>query len=152
MTTRFNELELAELEAYMPIRVMDRTVGPLLRRAPRLIAVARLANEQAERIAELEATLGCYRDGSDWPAGMREKFSENRLAERESTIERLTTEQADTATLFSSMTRRAAQMEDERDAAQDRLAAASVLLDRIFLDLGDVPDNWRALRAELDGR
>lgn len=131
--------------------------------------------QQAERIAELETTLGCYRDGSDWPAGMREKFSEqeNALADRDATIERLTAEltkerndrRRDIDAMRDAEDRLLACMR-ERDAARDLFAKAKALADDLLpIAEGAVingcseccvsaqPErvaDWRARRAELD--
>ena len=54
MTDRLTEAELAELERLLVNNDSHQIHAALLALAPRLITAARLANEQAERIAELE--------------------------------------------------------------------------------------------------
>jgi len=164
---RFTEAELAELErSDVPLdmqvtNALHNCCAPYsnqiirrLRATPRLIAVARLANEQAEECGRLRGQLAILtaEENPDY-ATLRKQ-----LADRDATIERLT-EQLTTERLARAVIPVEIRLEAERDDAMGRFAMAKGLADQARRHWQYPParvaekeerDEWDRVRAELD--
>ena len=185
---RFTEAELAELErSDVPLdmqvtNALHNCCAPYsnqiirrLRATPRLIAVARLANEQAEECGRLRGQLAILtaEENPDY-ATLRKQLADRDatidslctereelrkyLLGRDATIERLT-EQLTTERLARAVIPVEIRLEAERDDAMGRFAMAKGLADQARRHWQYPParvaekeerDEWDRVRAELD--